>query len=232
MVKKKLKTPAISHPKWERRPGARPRELMDAALHVFAARGYKATRLEDVAAAAGVTKGTIYYYFENKEDLLLRLITSRDREVFAGLETLLSGVSGPVSAKLRMLMRKGFCEPEDESRRLLHVIFRELHADAPKIFARTVQSTLVEGWKLIASLIESGKESGEFRQDADAEVAARVFTSGLVLQQLWRGSMGLGALDPFDMDRMVDSTIELFLHSLRPTVRVHAAVGKRRARHS
>jgi hypothetical protein len=59
-----------------------------------------------------------------------------------------------------------------------------------------------------------------------------VFTSGLVLQQLWRGGMGLDELDPFDKDRMVDSTIELFLHSLRPTVSVPAAAGKRRARHS
>ncbi len=232
MVKKRVKTPAPSHPKWERRPGERPREILDAALRVFAAHGYNATRLEDVAAAAGVTKGTIYYYFENKEDLLFRLVASRDQEVFATLEALMSDVKGPVSSKLRMLMRKGFCEPTDESRRLLYVVFQELHADAPKLFARTVQHTLVEGWTLIAKLIELGKASGEFRQDADAEVAARVFTSGLVLQQLWRGGMGLDALDPFDKDRMVDSTIELFLHSLRPTVSVHASVAKRRARYS
>jgi AcrR family transcriptional regulator len=219
-------------PKWERRPEARPHEILDAALRVFAARGYGASRLEDVAAAAGVTKGTIYYYFENKEDLLAQLVASRDRELFADLETLMGSVTGPVSAKLRMLMRKGFCKPTDESQRLMHVVFQELHADAPKVFARAIQEDLVAGWTLIARLIALGKASGEFRQDADAEVAARVFTSGLLLQQLWRGGMGFDTLDPFDKDRMVDSTIELFLHSLRPTVSVHAAVGKRRARHS
>ena len=148
------------------------------------------------------------------------------------MEALMDDVTGPVSSKLRMLMRKGFCEATDESRRLLYVVFQELHAYAPKVFARIVQNNLVEGWTLIAKLIERGKASGEFRQDADAEVAARVFTSGLVLQQLWRGGMGLDELDPFDKDRMVDSTIELFLHSLRPTVSVRAAVGKRRATHS
>ena len=232
MVKKRLKALGPPHPKWERRPDERPREILDAALRVFAARGYSATRLEDVAAAAGVTKGTIYYYFENKEDLLFRLVASRDREIFANLEALMSDVTGPVSSKLRMLMRKGFCEATDESRRLLYVVFQELHAYAPKVFARIVQNNLVEGWTLIAKLIERGKASGEFRQDADAEVAARVFTSGLVLQQLWRGGMGLDELDPFDKDRMVDSTIELFLHSLRPTISVRAAVGKRRATHS
>ena len=236
LVKKPPRKPGSSHPKWERRPEARPREILDAALRVFAAHGYGATRLEDVAATAGVTKGTIYYYFESKEDLLAQLVASRDRELFADLETLMGNVTGPVSAKLRMLLRKGFCDSADESRRLLHVIIHELHVDAPKVFARAVQNTLVEGWTLLAKLIELGKASGEFRQDADAQVAARVFTSGLVLQQLWRGGMGLDTLDPFDKDRMVDSTIELFLHSLRPTVSVHAStragVGKRRARHS
>jgi AcrR family transcriptional regulator len=220
------------HPRWERRPDERPREILDAALRVFAARGYSASRIEDVAAAAGVTKGTIYYYFDNKEALLVKLVARHDREIFAELEALMDGVAGPVSAKLRMLMRKGFCEPDDEWRRLLYVVFQELHADAPKLFARAVQKNLVEGWTLIAKLIESGKATGEFRQDVDAEVAARVFTSGLVLQQLWRGGMGLEELDPFDNDRMVDSTIELFLHSLRPTVSVRTAAGKRRARHS
>jgi AcrR family transcriptional regulator len=232
MVKKRPNTPAPRHPKWKRRPGERPREILDAALRVFAARGYAATRLEDVAAAAGVTKGTIYYYFKNKEDLLDRLVASRNQEVFADFETLMGSITGPASSKLRMLMRKGFCEPTDESRQLLHVVFLDLHTDAPKVFARTIQRKLVAGWTLIARLIALGKASGEFRQDADAEVAARVFTSGLVLQQLWRGGMGLDKLDPFDKDRMVDSTIELFLHSLRPTVRVRAAAGKRRARHS
>ena len=235
IVKKQRRKLGTPQPKWERRPEERPREILEAALRVFAARGYGATRLEDVAAAAGVTKGTIYYYFKSKEDLLIRLVASRDREIFADLETLMQGVTGPVSAKLRMLMRKGFCDPADESRRILHLLVQELHADSPKVFVRAVQQSLVEGWTLIAKLIELGKSTGEFRQDADAEVAARVFTSGLVLQQLWRGGMGLDALDPFDKDRMVDSTIELFLHSLRPTVSVlpsTRAAGKRRARHS
>ncbi|MBW7935156.1 MAG: TetR/AcrR family transcriptional regulator C-terminal domain-containing protein, partial [Gemmatimonadaceae bacterium] len=115
----------------------------------------------------------------------------------------------------------------DEAGRLLRVVYLALHAESPKLFARAVQHALVDGWALIAKLIERGKATGEFRADADAETAARVFTSGLLLQQLWRMSMGLNAIDPFSNDRLVDSTIELFLHSLRPTVR-HKATRKRR----
>src|SRR6516225_5946207 len=55
--------------KWERRSDARPKELISAALELFAHRGFAGTRLEDVAAKAGVSKATVYLYFKNKEDL-------------------------------------------------------------------------------------------------------------------------------------------------------------------
>jgi AcrR family transcriptional regulator len=229
MVKKTSTPRRRTGPKWSRRPDARPREILAAALRVFAKRGYNATRLEDIAAAAGVTKGTIYYYFKNKDALLLRLGEVGDRTEFERLQALAADHSGPVSTQLRLIMRRGFAEPTDENERLLRVVYLALHADAPQLFARAVQHTLVDGWSLLAMLIERGKRTGEFRADVDAEVAARIFTSGLLLQQLWRNTMGLDALDPFDHDRMVDSTIDLFLHSLRPTVRVPASRGKRRA---
>jgi AcrR family transcriptional regulator len=213
-----------------RRPDERPREILAAALRVFADRGYNATRLEDIAAAAGVTKGTIYYYFKNKAALLLQLAGTGDREEFGRIAALIADNTGSASTQLRMVMRKGFAEPTDEARRQLRMVYLALHSDAPKLFARAVQGALVDGWALMVKLIDKGKATGEFRADVDAHVAARIFTSGLLLQQLWRNSLGLETLDPFDKDRMVDSTIELFLHSLRPTVRMNAMVGKRRAR--
>src|SRR3954454_3358869 len=60
--------------RWRRRKEARPGEILDAALDCFAERGFAATRLEDVAARAGVTKGTAYLYFESKEDLFKAVV--------------------------------------------------------------------------------------------------------------------------------------------------------------
>src|SRR5258705_11889986 len=68
--------------RWERRPEERPNELLEAALRIFAERGYSKTRLEDIAAAVGVTKGTIYHYFETKEDLLRQAIDHYHEWVF------------------------------------------------------------------------------------------------------------------------------------------------------
>ena len=61
-------------PRWERRKNARPQELVAAALDLFVERGYAATRLDDVAAQAGVSKGTLYLYFSSKEELFKSVI--------------------------------------------------------------------------------------------------------------------------------------------------------------
>lgn len=57
------------HRTWKRRKAARRGEILDAATHVFFQKGYKRTRMEDIAVLAGITKGTIYLYFSNKEEV-------------------------------------------------------------------------------------------------------------------------------------------------------------------
>ena len=60
--------------RWRRRKEARPQEILAAALALFAERGFVATRLDDVALRAGVTKGTLYLYFPNKEELFRAVV--------------------------------------------------------------------------------------------------------------------------------------------------------------
>ena len=67
-------TPSPARPRWERRKEARPAELLAAALDLFVEKGFAGTRLDDVAARAGVSKGTLYLYFENKEDLFKEVV--------------------------------------------------------------------------------------------------------------------------------------------------------------
>src|ERR1043166_7714001 len=67
---------AVTQPRWRRLPEARPAQILDAALEVFAERGLAASRLDDIARRAGVSKGTIYSYFPNKEALFREVIRS------------------------------------------------------------------------------------------------------------------------------------------------------------
>ncbi len=197
---------------------APPDVLMDAAFRVFAERGYRATRLDDVAEAVGVTKGAIYYYFDGKEDLLRRAVQHRHRAIFAEIASALEGEKAPASTKVRYVLRKVWQHWLDpEWGHALRLMLGEVSMEFPALFRMWAEVGPVHGWALLRDFIEEGKSGGEFRPDVDAEVAARLVLSGLMLQAALQVHMGLADMAPCDPDRIFDSSVELFLHSLTVT---------------
>src|SRR3954470_2886771 len=69
-----VRDPEIAEPRWRRLPEERPRQILAAALSVFGERGLAAARLDDIAKRAGLSKGTIYLYFPNKEELFREMV--------------------------------------------------------------------------------------------------------------------------------------------------------------
>src|SRR5262249_19810630 len=91
--------------RWERRKEARPAEIVAAALQLFSDRGFAATRLDDVATVAGVSKGTVYLYFESKEQLFEAVVREAVAPNIARAEALVDAFDGPTSDLLRALLR-------------------------------------------------------------------------------------------------------------------------------
>jgi len=201
--------------KWERRPDQRPRELLEAALAVFAQHGYRNTRLDDVAEAAGVTKGAIYHYFDTKEDLLRSVIEHYQTIAFGRADEALLRRDLPPSERLSLLVRKIFSSGETRNRQLLGLLIRGIAHEVPRVHARWLRDGPVRLWTLVADLIEEGKAAGEFRADADSEVAARLLVSGLILQRLWSDDADAVPTLHIDDARLIDAAIELLLASLR-----------------
>ena len=94
-----------NEPRFERRKDARPSELTAAALELFVEKGFAATRLEDVAARAGVSKGTLYLYFDSKEELFKAVIQSAVVPVLAQGEQIFETFTGTASDLLRELVQ-------------------------------------------------------------------------------------------------------------------------------
>ena len=201
--------------RWERRPEERPRELLEAALDVFAQRGYRNTRLDDVAEAAGVTKGAIYHYFDTKEDLLIGVIGHRQALAFGRVEELLSDTRLTPSARIQQVVHRMFSGGEPRGRRLLALLIRSTAHEVPEVHARWLQEGPARLWTLIAQLVDEGKARGEFRADADSEVAARLLVSGLMLQYMWQQPDDTISAIEIDETRLVNSAVELFLAALR-----------------
>ena len=201
--------------RWERRPEERPRELLEAALDVFAERGYPNTRLDDVAAAAGVTKGAIYHYFDTKESLLLGVIEHHQALAFGRVEDVLHDKNLAPSSRIQLVVQRIFSGGTPRGRRLLALLVRGIAHEVPEVHARWIEEGPARLWTIVAELVNEGKRSGEFRADADGEVASRLLVSGLMLQLMWRQHGDIIPAVDIDETRLVDSGVELFLAALR-----------------
>jgi len=206
------------NPQQRPKAGAAPDALLDTAFRVFAARGYRAARLEQVAEAVGMTKGAIYYYFDSKEDLLRRALQHRHREIFTEIAEALRAQTGPVSAKIRFVLRKVWQRwVEPGWGYAFRLLVGEVSVEFPAVFRMWAEEGPIQGWELVRDLIEEGIAAGEFRQDVDAEVAGRVILSGLMLQAALHVHLGLDDIAPCDYDRIFDSAVDLYMHGLAVT---------------
>lgn len=201
-----------------------PEALLETAFRVFATQGYRATRLEEVAAAAGMTKGAIYYHFDGKEDLLRRAVRHRHQAIFREIEEELARQRAPASVKIRYVLRQFWRHLlEPAWGHAFRLMFGEVGLEFPALFRMWAEEGPIQGWSVVRELIEEGERAGEFRPGVDAEVSARFAVSGLMLQAALQEHAELWDLAPCDMDRIFDSAIDLFLHGLTVTHGLPAA---------
>jgi AcrR family transcriptional regulator len=218
-----------SSPRWERKAGERPGALLEAALGAFARHGFHATRLEDVAEAAGVSKGTIYIYFENKEDLLRKALEHRIEAGLGATENDLANFRGSAEGKLRLFLERLWAKAlTDDWGRVQNLMHGEIAEAAPELFRFWIRNGLLRGWKLLAGIIAEGQAAGEFRSEADAAALARFLISGLMNQAFLQLHKGIGKLDAFPVDRIYAAGVGTILAGLRAAP---PASGKKRRAH-
>lgn len=168
-----------------RRKEARPGELVAAALEVFAEKGFATTRLDDVAARAGVSKGTVYLYFKNKEALFKAAIEAALTPALEHVEALAAETGCPATELLRRYMDNAWRVMATTS---LGSVPKLLVAEAGN-FPEIVQ-WFDEGFRRRAEaalerIIQVGVERGEFRA-VDTDIAARTFMATLFSYLIWQ----------------------------------------------
>ena len=195
-----------------RRKEARPQEILGAALAEFAANGYAATRLDDVARRAGISKGTIYLYFESKEELFKEVVR---RSVVPQLENLRAAVDG-FSGSVEDFIRTRFKEFElrlIESE--VRFIFRLLVAEGHKFPDLTwfyFDEVIGRGMAVLRRLVARGVAQGEFRPTALDEVP-QLLVAPALLGLLWKALFD--RYRPLDLERMLETYVDLILNGLK-----------------
>ena len=198
--------------RWRRRKDSRPGEILEAALDCFAERGFAATRLEDVAARAGVTKGTAYLYFKNKEELFKAVVSGYLVPAIEQFEAA-ARAPGPVSELLRV-DRGLFFEKVYNTRfsALPKLVISEA-SNFPELARFYLDEVIDRGRRLLTALVRRGIASGEFRE-VDVEHTVYCMIAPLVFSVLWKHSLGPFDAKPLDAAALVRCHVELLLRGL------------------
>jgi len=204
---------APQSPRWRRRREARPAELLEAAVEVFVERGYSATRLEDVARRAGVTKGTMYLYFTNKEALFKEVVRSTALPVVESIEELARSHHGSARDLVTLVLRRRWEAMINGPLGGIAKLMMSEAANFPEM-ARWYHSQLVSRVQdAMARVIDQGIENGEFRR-VDAQRAAYLAAAPLLVAAMWKQSFGRCTALPFDLDSYLEGHLEMFLRGL------------------
>lgn len=211
---------AVAHSgelRWQRRPHERPNEILDAALRIFARRGLHKTRLEEVAKEAGISKGTIYLYFKNKEELFVataqHILPSPD-EVYLDKDTA-STAAGRLPYLLHQVARtiyRRFCTPA------YLAFFSMMAAEAlrhPEWGEIYFQRIILELNRRLAEIFERAMRTGECRK-IDSMLAARAFLGMFLIMALSQEHLGGKKYTPLSERKILDSLTDIFLRGVVP----------------
>jgi AcrR family transcriptional regulator len=187
------------------------RLVLDAALSLFVTQGYDETSMDDIASAAGLTKGAVYFYFKDKLSLLGALLERTEAELFDPIFESGRAARGTAAERLNKITnwfsRVGAERPELP---LLHVLVSLRMHQRDNVVANQVAKTYQRLHEEIESIIQDGRASGEFSTNTPATTQAAVYVAlidGLLLEWHRWG-------DTIDGRDLAASARELILHGL------------------
>ena len=201
--------------KRERRKEARPGELLAAALDLFVEKGFAATRSEEVAARAGVSKGTLFLYFPSKEELFKAVvrenISGRFNEWNEEFETFQGSAADMVRYCVQVWWERIGATRASGLTKLMVSEARNF----PELAAFYQQEVINPGTRLIRRILQRGIDAGEFR-DLDLDYAVYSIVAPMIFLLMMKHSLGACAPQdyPLDPQRYLDSQVQTILFGL------------------
>lgn len=209
-------------PPRQRRKETRPQELLDAALSLFVEKGFAATRSEEVARAAGVSKGTLYLYYPSKEELFKAVVRQTLSNLIAEGQELVDAHQGSTSALLQKLMSTWWERVGGTPAAGIHKVVLAEARNFPELAQFYVDEVMKPAKALFSSAVQRGIDCGEFRALPAREVAMALMAP-MIFMALHQHSFGACPVDGMELDpsSVLQTQLELTLRGLE--VRAAAA---------
>ncbi|MDP2334712.1 MAG: TetR family transcriptional regulator [Reyranella sp.] len=201
--------------KQRRAPAERPQEILDAALALFVEKGFAATRLDDVAERAGLSKAAIYLYFDDKPALFKGVIQQAVGRNLGLIEAMLAAHRGPVAPLIPRILEFMASRIEDTPMASVAKIVISESRAFPEIGRFYLKEVIGRGLPLMEGLIARGIAQGEFRK-VDPAMTVRSMVGAMLLGGLWRTVFEPIGAEKLDVRALARHHADLILHALRP----------------
>jgi len=198
-----------------RRPDGRAPEIARAALELFVTKGFAATKLDDVAKAAGVSKGLPYLYFRSKDELFKAVIVEALGEPLGRASELVESFDGTTEELLRALIAYFRLFAESPAGGVIKLILAEAgnFPDVARFFCSNFDR---QGRELFAKTLRRGVARGEFGPIADIETTAIILVQPLAMHSIWQRSLAPHDNGPpIDNDQFYAAYLDFVLKALR-----------------
>jgi AcrR family transcriptional regulator len=204
---------AMAQPRWQRRAEDRPREICAAALEVFAERGFAAARLEEIARRAGVSKGTLYLYFKDKEDQFRAVVRDTVAPNIAMMRQAVEAADLPFEAVVRLLLPR-FAELAGTVPigAVAKIVIGESR-NFPELAKTYYDLVVSQAVALMTGLIEKAQTNGEVRP-GDPRLHAMSLVGPMIMGLLWRETLEPAGGAPVDLHQLARQHAETVLKGL------------------
>jgi AcrR family transcriptional regulator len=199
--------------RWRRRKEERPDEILRAALKCFAERGFAATRLDEIAARAGVTKGTVYLYFRSKEELFKSVVR---QEIIVNIDNLAKIAADQSKSGTELLEQviqfQAKILSSSEVSALPKLIIAE-GGNFPEIAQFYFDEVASRAFELFGSILQRGIDRGEFRH-VNVEDAVKCVIAPLLFVVIWKHAAQPYTEKRIEIDSLLQTHLELILRGL------------------
>lgn len=203
-------------PRWKRRPEARPEEILAAALEVFGELGFARTRLDDVARRAGVSKGTLYLYFDSKDTLFRGMVTAKLEAILAHAEEFIRTWDGNTPDLMRAFIRDYWVTMNTpEKLRLSKVVMSEL-SNFPELAKWYYQEVILRLRRVVEDILARGIGRGEFRP-VNTAFTARALQILVVNMAQFLHYFGKYDPAPLSSEDVIEGILDLYMHAIEVT---------------
>ncbi|HEX8430685.1 MAG TPA: TetR/AcrR family transcriptional regulator [Longimicrobium sp.] len=200
--------------RWRRRAEARPGEILEAAMDMFVERGFAATRMEEIARRAGVTKGTVYLYFPSKEALFKAAVENNILPILEERERLAAEWNGSSADLLAASIRRWWEVMGTTRLRCVPRLMAGEAANFPELASFYMEHVVYRSRRIFESVLHRGIASGEFRPELDVPTAGRVLQGPLLYLATHMQSLQRFDAQPLDTEVFLEVTIDIFLRGI------------------